>query len=325
MSGPSRIAFGFGALGVVALATLATPRAAAAQSVMVIVTHAGTPDGAMPLRAAAVEAIAEHGARLIPTPDAEPCEEAECAAAHARRTGADHVLLIAVRSPTEVALEAVPAEGAPLSLTQEVADADFRSAVGALVDRFLAEERRPAVGFLMVDTVPREAEVWIDGAAAGPSPLRRSVSIGSHQIRVVGAGGEARERTVEVVAGTESSVVLDFAQAREPAPEPDEPGPELTRSEPSPFNWLLGAGLALGGVLALISPLQTLAQDGQCVDMIENVGCVERVHIGAQTGVLLGIGIAALIAAVIVDAVAPIRVDVAVSERGAGVALEGRF
>ena len=88
---------------------------------------------------------------------------------------------------------------------------------------------------------------------------------------------------------------------------------------------MLGGALAVAGVLALISPLQTLAQDGQCTEEIENVGCLERVSIGPQTAVLLGVGIAALIAAVIVDAVAPIRVEVAVDAQGAAAFVEGRF
>lgn len=303
---------------------VAVPATASAQSVIVLVTHAGVPEGAAGLRAAAIEAIAEHGVRLVRTPAGEPCEEDACAAALAAQAGADHTLLLAARSLEEVELRAVPAEGAATVLTQAVVDADFASAIGAAVDRFLAERPPATVGFVMVSTDPPGARVSIDGALAGSSPLRRSVTVGEHTVRVSREGEAARDRTVEVVAGEETAVRFDrdAAAASEDAPAP---GPSRTRSEPSPFNWVLGGALAVGGVLALISPLQTLAQDGQCTEEIVNVGCLERVVVGPQTGVLLGVGIAALIAAVIVDAAAPIRVDVEVGTTGAQARVEARF
>lgn len=98
-----------------------------------------------------------------------------------------------------------------------------------------------------------------------------------------------------------------------------------TRTEPSPLNWIIGGALAIAGVVTLVSPLQTLATEGECVELIENVGCVERVQFGAQSGVLLGLGLAAVTAAVVVDAVAPIRVQVEAGATGAFVGVEGRF
>lgn len=306
-------------------ALLCAPCLARAQSVIIMVTQADVPEGGAVLRAAAIEAVAERGVRLVRTPDGEPCEAAECAAELAGRAGADHVLLIGARSATEVELLAVPAQGEPVSIRQEVADGDFPSAVGAAVDRFLGDHRRTALGFLMVDTTPPGQPVRIDGEAAGASPLRRSVLPGEHRVRV-GEGPDSRERTVQVTVGEETAVRVDLTRPIDASiAEPDPPPAGPRRTEPSPFNWVLGGALAVAGVLALISPLQTLAQDGQCTEEIENVGCLERVHIGPQTAVLLGIGIAALIAAVVVDAVAPIRVEVAVDAQGAAAFVEGRF
>lgn len=310
-------------LGLLVLAH--APSRAEAQSVIVMVTQADVPEGGAALRAAAVEAVAQQGVRLIRTPDGEPCEEAPCAREIAGRAGADHVLLIAARSPTEIELLAVPAVGEPVTIRQEVVDVDFQSAVGAAVDRFLDTHRRAALGFLMVDVEPPGSPVWIDGEPAGASPLRRSVALGEHRVRV-GEGLDAREQTVEVVAGEEAAVRVDLTRPIDASvAEPDAPAPGPRRTEPSPFNWVLGGGLAVAGVLALISPLQTLAQDGQCTEEIENVGCLERVHVGPQTAVLMAVGIAALVSAVVVDAVAPIRVEVSAGPDGAAMRVQGRF
>jgi hypothetical protein len=88
---------------------------------------------------------------------------------------------------------------------------------------------------------------------------------------------------------------------------------------------LIGGALAIGGVIVLISPLETLAKDGECVDLIEDVGCVERVSFGPQSGVLLAVGLAALIAAVVIDVVAPIQVEVEVGAEHAALRVGGRF
>ncbi|MGE0785858.1 MAG: PEGA domain-containing protein [Sandaracinaceae bacterium] len=304
---------------------LGTASVADAQSVLLIVTNAAAPEGAASLRAAGIEAIAEHGARLVPTPDAEPCEEDPCAAELARQAGADATLLVAVRGVDEVAVRAVPSHGEAMEVTEPVEDADFGAAVSRAVRRYLASADAPRTGFLMVRTDPNGARIRLDGSDAGTAPLRRSVAPGVHHVRATSSGGARREREVEVAAGEETAVVFDFSRpSQEPAEDArPEGGPRAT--EPSPFNWVIGAVLAVGGVVALISPLQTLARDGQCVDMVANVGCVERVHVGPQTASLLAVGIAALIAAVIVDATAPIQVEVDVDARGASASVRGRF
>jgi hypothetical protein len=49
------------------------------------------------------------------------------------------------------------------------------------------------------------------------------------------------------------------------------------------------------------------------------------VHFGAQSGVLLGVGLAALVAAVVIDVVAPIRMEVVVDDSSAMVRVRGSF
>ena len=315
-----------------AASLLFVPTLAHAESAVVLVPEAAVGGDALErARSAVIETLAERGTRLVRAPDGEPCERARCAAELAQQTGADFVVLVLVEAREDggsrVRASVVRASGTPRDASADVSDAGFGAAASAALEAALAGENDRRLGFLMVRTDPPRARVEIDGEPAGESPLRRMVAPGEHRVRVLPERGAPRERTVTVRPVEETALELDLRAA-----EDDEPAPGATpaRTEPSPLNWLIGGGLAIGGVVALISPLQTLATDGQCVDLIEDVGCVERVQFGAVSGVLLGVGLAALIAAVVVDVVAPIRVGVGVSvdARGEGSAmleLEGTF
>lgn len=308
-------------IGLAALALCCAPSLARGQSLVVLVGDEA-PDPPR-VRAAAIEVLAEHGVRLVRAPDGT-CDDDPmiCAATLARRTGADATLLVeaTVAEPSVMRVRAVPPEGDAIEASQEVVEADFARATAACVEEVLAE-LRPTVGFLMVRTDPTGARVEIDGEEVGTSPLRVTVPPGEHTVRAIHEAG-TREETIEISANEEGSIELGLES--EPSPDGAPSGPRATRSEPSPFNWIIGGGLAVGGVVALISPLSTLTREGQCVATTD-AWCVERVHFGVQSGVLLAIGLAALAAAVIIDAAAPIRVEVAVAEDGARLSVGARF
>lgn len=296
---------------------------ASGQSVVVVVADAPT---RAEIRAAVIETIAERGVRLVRTPDGEVCDDdpIECAAELAALTGADATLRIdaEVGDTSRVRVRLVPAEGDAIEASEDVLEADFASAAAAAVATVLSQQRELA-GFVLVRSDPPGARVEIDGDDVGHTPLRHTLSPGEHVVRLVHDRG-THEETVTVVASQEVSVEPDLARngAGGETGAPPEP---LTRSEASPLNWIIGAGLAVASVGTLISPLSTLARGGECVDEIEGVGCVEQVRFGVQSGVLLGVGITGLLAAVIVDALAPIRVDVMVGRRGAGATVAGSF
>lgn len=301
---------------------LATP--AHAQSVVVIVGDAPSP---AELRAAVIETIAERGVRLVRTPDGDACGEdiVECAADLAARTGADATLWISVEigETSRVRVHLVPAEGTPVEVTEDVADADFASAAAAAVVSVLSMTREDA-GFILVRSTPRGADVSIDGEPIGHTPVRHTVAPGEHTVRIDDAAG-THEETVTVRSNEETSIERDLSRSGDTSESRGARPERTTRSEASPFNWLIGGALAVAGVATLISPLSSLAREGECVEAIEHVGCVEQVHFGEQSGILLGVGLAALVAAVIFDAISPIRVDVEVSAGGAAASLMGRF
>ena len=286
---------------------------AAAQSA--IVSAIGDPASEVErARAGVIEVLAERGVRLVRTPDGEPCEERECAARMAGRAGVDFVVLARIEPAdggSRVLVALLAAQGPAREASAAILEAGAAAAAAAATQSALDLRTETRLGFLAVRTRPPGARVEIDGEAAGESPLRRMIAPGPHAVRIVPAEGEARTREVEVVALEETTVDVDLRGGREEQEEASSPPSSPRRTEPSPLNWLIGGGLAIAGVVLLISPLQTLATEGQCVDLIEGVGCRERVAFGAQSGILLGLGLASLAAAVVVDAVAPLRVEVA--------------
>lgn len=306
------------------------PAQAAAEAAVVLVVHDETSLAELDrARSAAIEVLAERGVRLVRTPNDAACEDSGCAVEIAERSGADLVVLVRLERGDEsgrVRVQLVSASGPPREATARVGDAGAGAATAAALEEALAASREHRSGFLLVRTRPGGARVSIDGRPSGDTPLRRMVRAGEHHVRIAPSdGGSVVERTVEVRPLEETAIDLrlDSGDGDEVATAPEEAAP--TRTRPSPFNWVIGGGLAVAGVVALVSPLQTLATEGQCVDLIEDVGCMERVQFGAQSGVLMGVGLAALAAAVVVDVSAPIRVAVTAAPERAELRVEGRF
>lgn len=311
-----------------ALTTLLVAAPAAAQSGLVIVAESAVePVTLERARGAAIEVFAERGVRLVPTPDGAPCEEPACAATLAERAGATFAVVLAVEPREDggqrVRATLALATGELLEETQPIEDGGVRPATAAALEAALDRRAADARGFLLVRSDPPGARVMIDGRDAGVAPLRRMASAGEHRVVVTVAGEEPVTRDVTVAAGEETALDFGGAAAEADTATPDPAGP--ARTEPSLWNWLIGGALALGGIITLLSPLQTLSQQGQCVDEIEGVGCVERVQFGPQSGVLMGIGLGAIVAAIVFDAVAPLRVEVTAGPDAAGVVVGGRF
>lgn len=102
------------------------------------------------------------------------------------------------------------------------------------------------------------------------------------------------------------------------------PPPPETRSEGSVANWIIAAGLVAAAVPLIAIPMWTISTEGECV-AIDMAGCLERVQFGAQDGVLLGVGAAALVAGVVIAIAQPIQVQVQVSPDRAFLRLHGSF
>ncbi|MBX3270900.1 MAG: PEGA domain-containing protein [Sandaracinaceae bacterium] len=306
------------------LVLFAIPVGARASSVVVVIGDAPDPGA---LRAAVVEAIAERGLRLVRVPDGRACDEGEgeCLAALAAQTGADATLRVEILggAPPRVRAHLVRPTGAPAEAIVEIPEGGLDEAVARAVTRAF-EAAPPATGFVLVRSSPSGARVEVEGIAYGATPLRLTLPAGEHAVTVVHPTAGTQQVRARVTSGEEAQLLVEIGATAEPGATAPA-GPRVVHTERSPFNWVIGGALAIGGVVALISPLSTLAREGQCHEEIEDVGCVEMIRVGAQTGILLGTGLALLVAAVVVDVVAPIRVEVSASPAGARIGVEGRF
>ena len=85
----------------------------------------------------------------------------------------------------------------------------------------------------------------------------------------------------------------------------DVPLPPPTRATPA-WDYALGGALALAGTVLVISPIMTLARDGDCKDGATAEGCA-RIDFGWRSGLLMTGGVLALSGSAVLFATTPIR------------------
>lgn len=207
-----------------------------------------------------------------------------------------------------------------------------RAAFTAAWDRWAASQQ----GYVLVTTTPPGAYIEIDGASLGRAPIRRLTRAGVHLLRATLEGYRTVTREITIDRHEEREVTLTLTPGEGNDPTDGQGGSDagdviadpggglvapVTREEAHWANYLLGGGLIAAGIGALVSPIWTLAEEGSPW----GDGGTEYVTVGAQTGVLLGLGIAAIIGGTVITIVQPIRTTVTVSPTGAGLGVAGSF
>lgn len=262
--------------------------------------------------------------RMVGEPFAE-CNALDCGAQVARSLGVDFVVLVTLWAP----------RGEPTSVVVTLIGANDSAAGDAPIDgdvvaatlRALttAQQRWQAaqMGFLEVRSNPPGAAVEIDGRLVGQTPIRHLAMAGLRSVRIHLEGYEPVEERVRVEPTREHPVEVTLTQATEPPPVAV---PE-TRTEPHWANWLVGGALVAGGIAALVSPIHTLARLGECVESggLEPGWCRSEVTFGVQSGVLLGVGAAALIGGIVFLAAQPFQITTVVTPDSAALQLSGTF
>ena len=109
-----------------------------------------------------------------------------------------------------------------------------------------AFEREPETGSLAVASSPSGASVFVDGEAAGPTPLELTLPPGTHEIRVHADGYRDQIETVEVSPGAVSREAFELSRE-----------PQLSPRTEEGLGW---AAVAVGGA-ALISGAVLLVLD----------------------------------------------------------------
>ena len=96
-------------------------------------------------------------------------------------------------------------------------------------------------------------------------------------------------------------------------------------SRPSEWNWVIGGGLIAGGLVTLISPIHTLAVEGECVSSPRPGFCATSYQFGPRSVALTVVGLAAVAGGAVWWALQPIRVGVSADASSARLSLEGSF
>jgi hypothetical protein len=253
--------------------------------------------------------------------DAPACDPA-CSVENARELG----LRVAVRvravqrrdgelESAVLTLETVDGRAGEASIDLEARDrvasvrAAYRSAELALE---LGE-----LGLLRVHSSPEGALVTIDGEAAGLAPLDRKLRARTHEVVFALSGFSSERRRQRVTRGQTTELTLQLKRIVVAAP--------AGTSTASPLNFILGGVLVAAAAPALVFSIATLASDGDCHKHDAIGGCVEQVHFGTRSGLLLGLGSAALLGAASLFIVQPFTVEAHAEPRGARLAIGTRF
>jgi hypothetical protein len=260
---------------------------------------------------------------IVSEADAEtPVCTAEVARGAAREQGARHGVCVDVgraeNGATTITVDLLRADGAAGEGTAEVTRGDVARAAREAYRRAELSIELGSTALLRVHTTPEGALVEIAGELAGHAPLERRIEPGTHEVGLQLDGFTPERRKIDVTSGRAVDLVvhLERAAAR----------PARIRTEPSPLNFIVGGALLVGAAPALALSLVALARDGDCSGGRDAAGrCEARVHFGTRSGVLLGVGAAALVAGGYLVLAAPIEVEVSADPGGARLGLRALF
>jgi hypothetical protein len=271
------------------------------------------------------------GATVIPSDDArrrmigEPfadCRDLDCGPDVVRNLGVDFAVLVTVWAPRGTATSVVVTlVGSSDSVAGDapVSNGDVAAGATAALATALSRWQASQTGFVVVTSEPPGASVEVDGRMIGRTPLRHLVPAGQRTLRIYMDGFVAVERVLEVTSAQEHPIEVTLVG------EGAVQDPEPTRTEPHFANWIVGGALVAGGLVALISPIHTIAREGECDALVGSTFCRSRVEFGAVSGVLLGVGALAIAGGVIFFAAQPITVTVAASPDSAQLRAAGHF
>jgi hypothetical protein len=139
--------------------------------------------------------------------------------------------------------------------------------VAELKDKLAAVEaqERPAVkpGRLVLTCDGAPADIWIDDAAAGKTPLDVEIAPGAHQLRATRAGASTWTATVEVTSGDTVRQTLALAPI-EAATAPTAPAPR-----PVYKRWWFwtAAGVVVAGGAVAAYELRSGSKSGPVIDL----------------------------------------------------------
>jgi hypothetical protein len=237
------------------------------------------------------------------------------------------VVLVAIwwdRRPADITIEVTTADATGIAKAKLQGDAG--SQVPELVNSALKDLKNGKAVEVGIYSVPIGAEVKLDGDLVGTAPVNAKARPGPHEVIVSYPDYVTTSQHFEVPRGGEAPLRVDVTLERTTASAAraaDVPLPPPTRVTPA-WDYVLGGALAVAGVGLVISPIATLARDGDCKDGADATGC-EQVDFGWRSGLLLAGGVLALTGSVVLFATTPIRACLSTDGEAVHAQLRGSF
>lgn len=237
------------------------------------------------------------------------------------------VVLVAIswdRRPADITIEVTTADATGMAKSK--LDADVSRQVPELVNSALRDLKNGKAVEVGIYSVPIGAEVKLDGDLVGTAPVNTKARPGPHEVIVSYPDYVTTSQHFEVPRGADGPLRVDVTLERTTASAAhaaDVPLPPPTRATPA-WDYALGGALAVAGVVLVISPTLTLANDGDCKDGSNTVGC-DRVQFGSRSGLLMATGVLALSGSVLLFATTPIRASLSTDGEAVHAQLLGTF
>lgn len=184
--------------------------------------------------------------------------------------------------------------------------------------------------WVSISTDPEHAKLRIDGQDVGSSPHRRAIDVGTHELEAKLDGYRVFKKTFDIPLKSERVFEVDATLVEDDgsvssAEEADAAATIAVRpqaalgaddasaldSQPSTLpSYLVGGALIATGVALAITPLRTLAQDGECDGRKDPQGrCAARVEFGGVSAVLLGAAIVGVLGGTALCIWTPLEID----------------
>ena len=266
-------------------------------------------------------------ARVAGNARLEGCVEVDCGADLARAAELDFVVVAAVWPGDtgwagSVAVTLVEAGGTTHEADEAVREGDVARAATAAFVAAIRERNMGSGVPLRVESEPSGALVLVDDTEVGTTPYEGRHAAGEHEVEVR-LRGTVERRSVTLA---QDPVTLELALPEaEGAPEEGGGHGAAAAGSGGTLDWALAGGLAVAGVVALVSPVRTLVESGDCVDRAPDGFCRESVSFGLQS-ILLGVaGAALLTGATITAVVQPLSGPEPSAPAGARLSVQGRF
>jgi hypothetical protein len=237
------------------------------------------------------------------------------------------VVLIAIwwdRKPADITIEVTTADATGIAKAKLANDVTTQ--IPVLVDSALKDLKNGKAVEVGIYSVPIGAEVRLDGELLGTAPVKASARPGPHEVILTYPDYVTTSRHFDVPRGADGPLRVDVTLERTAASAAraaDVPLPPPTRATPA-WDYALGGALALVGTALLISPIMTLARDGDCKDEANAEGC-ERIDFGWRSGLLMAGGVLALSGSVVLIATTPIRASLSTDGENVHAQLHGTF